>query len=686
MNDGAVPSESEISWVIASADANGDGVLFKREIFRAVAVWYPRVYRRHVATPPPLSDIGSERRVQARRAMLRHVVELGALFQERDTTRTGIFQSSDLEAMMADLHVHPLWGIDFVLCLADIDNRAFVPADSLKHALALALAIGTVQGWIDATIKRHVGTASRDGIDGIDAAQVEALLSELNDEVAPSEDELAWVVAPAAEAHCKDVFAELRRSVFWWFVHVHTRHDIATDVKPAGSTAEAGDAGAWRRAVTMQLPVHRAWVESAFRHSEAMGKDGSISRQALANLMAEVGDGTPVPSIELEVLMQIADVKDSAHIQKADVLVAVSLHQLICLVPLLPIREWIAAEQRRSQLQLAMWRGLQAEFKYIDENFSVYDESNSGRLTPPQVRRLLTDLNGGIPPTNEELKWVISAGKIAGQPTKAVPEIAGASSERHNSADSTGSSCCYIDFPPDVDEDSPVLIDIAAAVSNAIAGVQKNVAKPDKTPKVTDPTESPTIVNFYAPPRVAAAPHRQTKIQDGDLESTAARPSAAAAQAFLCPITHAVMQDPVVDNEGNSYERSAIEQWLRDNNTSPVTRSTLHIADLRPNRALKDMVEQWIMEQAPERTDEPGLESRVKGKRPPAITVPQTSSDGLVLVDSSLTTPQRYGAKDAAKVAGLSHVEVRVAVAIWYIWQLRMWSFLGIFTPCAHSF
>jgi Mg-chelatase subunit ChlD len=62
-------------------------------------------------------------------------------------------------------------------------------------------------------------------------------------------------------------------------------------------------------------------------------------------------------------------------------------------------------------------------------------------------------------------------------------------------------------------------------------------------------------------------------------------------QTFLCPITHVQMVDPVVDNEGNSYERNAITNWLSRNRISPITRSPLNINQLIPNRALKDLID-----------------------------------------------------------------------------------------------
>jgi len=42
---------------------------------------------------------------------------------------------------------------------------------------------------------------------------------------------------------------------------------------------------------------------------------------------------------------------------------------------------------------------------------------------------------------------------------------------------------------------------------------------------------------------------------------------------FLCSITHQLMTDPVTDPEGNNYERSAIENWLKERSTSPIVSS-----------------------------------------------------------------------------------------------------------------
>ena len=59
---------------------------------------------------------------------------------------------------------------------------------------------------------------------------------------------------------------------------------------------------------------------------------------------------------------------------------------------------------------------------------------------------------------------------------------------------------------------------------------------------------------------------------------------------FLCPILREVMKDPVVTADGQTYERGAIEQWLRDHNTAPLTGQALAHKHLTPNVLLRGMI------------------------------------------------------------------------------------------------
>ena len=65
-------------------------------------------------------------------------------------------------------------------------------------------------------------------------------------------------------------------------------------------------------------------------------------------------------------------------------------------------------------------------------------------------------------------------------------------------------------------------------------------------------------------------------------------------QAFLCSITLEVMREPVIDREGHTFERSEIENWLQEHNTCPISRHHLELADLAPNRALRDAIDEFF--------------------------------------------------------------------------------------------
>lgn len=64
------------------------------------------------------------------------------------------------------------------------------------------------------------------------------------------------------------------------------------------------------------------------------------------------------------------------------------------------------------------------------------------------------------------------------------------------------------------------------------------------------------------------------------------------ARIFTCPISYAIMEDPVICSDGQTYERSAIQQWfVRGNNTSPITNAPLANPILIPNFALRQAID-----------------------------------------------------------------------------------------------
>jgi hypothetical protein len=61
---------------------------------------------------------------------------------------------------------------------------------------------------------------------------------------------------------------------------------------------------------------------------------------------------------------------------------------------------------------------------------------------------------------------------------------------------------------------------------------------------------------------------------------------------FKCPITLDVMKDPVLCEDGFTYERSAILSIK--NSLSPMTRQPINKNNLIPNRALKNIIDKSL--------------------------------------------------------------------------------------------
>ena len=65
---------------------------------------------------------------------------------------------------------------------------------------------------------------------------------------------------------------------------------------------------------------------------------------------------------------------------------------------------------------------------------------------------------------------------------------------------------------------------------------------------------------------------------------------------FVCPITQELMVEPVTCADGHTYERRAIDQWLRQLSereqplTSPKTNEPLAHPHLNPNHQLRALI------------------------------------------------------------------------------------------------
>ena len=64
-------------------------------------------------------------------------------------------------------------------------------------------------------------------------------------------------------------------------------------------------------------------------------------------------------------------------------------------------------------------------------------------------------------------------------------------------------------------------------------------------------------------------------------------------EELLCPILQSLMTDPVITEDGFTYERSAIEHWLKDHDTSPKTGKKLRNKNTIPNHIVRAQLQTY---------------------------------------------------------------------------------------------
>ena len=110
--------------------------------------------------------------------------------------------------------------------------------------------------------------------------------------------------------------------------------------------------------------------------------------------------------------------------------------------------------------------------------------------------------------------------------------------------------------------------------------------------------------------------------------------------AYMCPITHELMVDPVQASDGWTYEASALAKWLETRNTSPLDPSLhLDIGLLRPNRAVRDAIEELVESGDLDDTVAETWRAAVKD----LDSAPELFRNGRILEAAELGYPQAQG-------------------------------------------
>ena len=87
---------------------------------------------------------------------------------------------------------------------------------------------------------------------------------------------------------------------------------------------------------------------------------------------------------------------------------------------------------------------------------------------------------------------------------------------------------------------------------------------------------------------------------------------------YTCPITMSIMKNPVIMPDGQTYEKEAIEQALKVNPISPLTREPMDMSQARVNYALKAVIDKYVQERLQELKKKPQADESTSTTKPNA--------------------------------------------------------------------
>ena len=151
----------------------------------------------------------------------------------------------------------------------------------------------------------------------------------------------------------------------------------------------------------------------------------------------------------------------------------------------------------------------------------------------------------------------------------------------------------YLLFPAnELDPDDPLRIEYTCYETNGrrarTAAVRADKAIKISMDQLEQASDAEEDEQDDAPPTQRARHARTATISIGITVNTGG--VGADLQPFLqCPIRHEIMNNPVVAEDGHTYERAAIASWLSEKNSSPLTGQPIGTR-LVPNHAVKSMI------------------------------------------------------------------------------------------------
>jgi len=135
---------------------------------------------------------------------------------------------------------------------------------------------------------------------------------------------------------------------------------------------------------------------------------------------------------------------------------------------------------------------------------------------------------------------------------------------------------------------------------------------------------------------------KKRKLSSCDESRKKTKISSTLMQTLSCPITHGLLVEPVLAEDGEIYERKAIEGWLKNHDSSPLNPNMkLKIKNLTPVRTVKRSIEELVKSDAIEKDT---LEQWNNQKKEYDLSKAESLyHEGLVMDAANLGYPKAQG-------------------------------------------
>ena len=467
--------DSEVEWVLSTADTLGNGVITRPELTKALSLWYQRPSGDLLPTIQPnaaaqttdsiMKILPSQKQNQSgkrKEAIMKKKAAkkmIKETLEKWDKSGTGALSFSELQDWLSEISAgdratdEEVRWVQLMAQKEKIAKGYFQNQDAIFESSVLPEDFAAAcQYWVTykeskEEVETYFAKYDTDSSGSLDRTQLMSMLTDLNEGVAPEESEVDWVMLHADQLGNGVITKpELSKAIGLWYSREsevesgETITDSAEIAKRAASDPKSAETpfkevkkrtkdqattladlkvikrstqAAKRKEIVRVREAKQAFVQETLQKWDASGT-GTLSFDELKKWLSDNSPGGEATDEETMWIASIANLQrlgDRASAAKASILPQDFIQAYSA---------WISYKECKDD---------------IETMFAKYDTDSSGSLDKAQLTKLLTDLNDGVEPSPEEVDWVMAEADQIGSGTITKPELQKATSLWYSYAD-----------------------------------------------------------------------------------------------------------------------------------------------------------------------------------------------------------------------------------------------------------